>query len=293
MPFSQLLRTAWRISLSHPSFYLWGGLMACAFLGSNLLIKTVPISLSDSPSPPMEELPLLALLSLFFLYVFFLLLHLFGKTGLILSLDTHRKKTDSSPSRKLSFIFLWKNFFRVLLLEMIAFAFVIGVTLILFIPLLVSSRYNPDIVSPLSIFSITALVPIYIVIFFVREYSLFYLLLSRLPLRQSFETGSSLFSRFTPRSLFFGSYALLVLVGFTFFLNLAMLNTVVLLEKTGFAAFAQPTSFAVGFILLAWFAVLYQALWYLFFIDLAAPKEPEPEKESVLMKENLPELPPA
>lgn len=294
MPFSELLREAWRASLSHPFFFVWGGFVALSFLGNRLFIEMTGLSfaLGDS-TPPTEEIDFLFPLvsSLLLIYLFFFLIRLFGKTGLILSLQSKQKK---SGRKNISLTFLRKNFFRALLLEAVVFAFTVSVTLVLLIPLIVASWHNPGVMRPLFIFSLTALVPIYIIIIFIREYSLFYLLLSGLPLRQSLETGSSLFSRFTYRSLLFGCYALLTLVVFTFFLNLAMLSNVVLLEKAGLIPLAKPASFFVGFMLFTWFAVFYQALWYFFFIDLAAPKQPEvPEKESIIVKDNLPELPPA
>lgn len=219
----------------------------------------------------------------------------FGKSNLIATLaPLSQKEASADPLKIPALRSLRDNFFRALLLETVVFFFLIGIVLLLAAPAAFAFRYNEAALDTLVFLGFLVFLPIAAGIFFTREFAFFYLIISRLRLRSSFENGSALFFRHMYRSLAFGIFSLALTLAFTFCLNLVMLSIVALSQKTGLPFLETTLWFSASLVIIGWWNVIRQTLWLLFFRDLAAPKDKEgTEKKSLLARDNLPETPPA
>lgn len=291
MPFHQLLGLAWRLSLR--SHILW-------FFGFFLVLSSLLTDLIFSrffPGFPDERWDLLfaslsgksfTLLLLFLAVVFFV--RVFGKSGLIAAIPL------ALPHARLSHNFqtlnpgkILRNWRQALFLEGGVFLFLLFLAFIFSAPAFYSYFFKPAAFDSLVLFSSITFFLFLLFALFVKELALFYLLLSRLSTRASLENGYALLVRFFPRCLAFGVYSLAVLLLFTFCLDLFILT---LGESLSLPLLGK---LVISVFFLTWFGVLYQALWFFFFRDLATPPAaPEEirEKEDALLDEKIPEIPP-
>lgn len=295
LPFSKLFLSAWRATLSHKLPWAFGFLLAVTsiignqwssiFSDANSFQELIDILSEKSP---------VILFSSFLIFIALFCLETFSKSNLIVSLSFVAEKTNL-PNRPDNFQSLGKNFFRALLLECSALLFLLMVIVILSLPFLIAASKNPGAMNTLYSLGFLAFVPIALAIFFIKQFALFYTLLSPLGFRASVETGGMLFSRFIPRSLLFGLFFLVLTVLFTFFVNTLILILVALSEKIGFSQGSLSITIIISLVFFAWFSVFGQALWLAFFKEIAGPKETEPvkEKEVVFDNQTLPEIPPA
>lgn len=228
-------------------------------------------------------------------FIFLFGVGILGKSNLIASLAFVAGKTGLSnhPDNARA---VGKNFFRALLLEGIALLALLAVIGILAIPLLIASSRNLEAQGLIAILSILTFIPVAIIIFLIKQLSLFYLLLSPVRTRGAIEVGSALFYRHIVPSLLFGLFALTLAVLFTFLTNLIILIVVLLFGKLSIPLPEIYASLAIGAAAFTWFAVFQQALWLVFFKSIAGPRVTETaatEKAEALISGNLPETPPA
>ena len=134
-----------------------------------------------------------------------------------------------------------------------------------------------------------AFLPIFFVVSFIWQFSLLYYILSPIRIVSAFERGAILFSKYFSKSVMFGGLFLMVSIIFTFFLNAVMLGTSVLFEDHRGWLLARDIGFLISFFSVAWFSVLQQSLWMLFFKDIASPKDIEmEEKKEAVFDPSLP-----
>ena len=294
----QFVLQAWRASLPRKLPWIFGGIVALAGIAKNQF-STGPLldasSLEEFIGNLSKQDPYQALLLVLMLVVL-ATVGIFGKSNLIVSLGFVADKPNL-PNHPDTATTIGKNFFRGLLLEGIAFLAFLIVIGILAIPPLIAASYNPETLPLLMLLSLITLAPLALAIFFIRQFSLLYLLLSPLHIRGAIETGSALFYRFIVPSLLFGLFSFALAVLFTFCANLVILVTTVLFEKISIPIPETSVSLVLGFVLFSWFVVFQQALWIAFFKSLAGPRKtdkPIKEKEGVLVgNDTLPEIPPA
>ena len=299
-----LILSAWRASLSKRLPWIFGSLLAIA----GVIESRIAARLPDTASFP-EFLNIIsekngeALFSFLLIFIFLFSLEIFGKSNLIVSLSFVTGKTNL-PNYPDKLAAMGKNFFRMLLLECLALFFLLAVTLIFSLPFLIASSKNPEAMDTLLGLSLLAFLPITIVVFFIWQFALFYLLLSPLRIRGSIEAGSSLFSRFIFPSLLFGLFSFALTALFTFCTNIIILGITALSERAGLPLGTTAATLVVGLVFFTWFFIFQQALWLAFFRSIAGPprlgeagqdktEELIKEKEPVLDNQTLPEIPPA
>ncbi|MFZ2187303.1 MAG: hypothetical protein WAV46_01615 [Candidatus Moraniibacteriota bacterium] len=218
-----------------------------------------------------------------------------GKSNLIVALSfiVHKHQLPNHPGTPRA---VRNNFLRAFSIESLTLLFLLAVIGILCVPLLIASRTNPGALPTLISFGFLTFLLIALIVFLIKQFTLFYLLFSSLSLRGSIETGSFLFSRFMSLSFFFALFSFILTLLFTFFVNLVILGITVLWEKFGLSAGGMVLpSFALSALFLTWFAIFEQALWLAFFKAIASPQEKSKvaaETEGVLENGVLPEIPP-
>ncbi|MFZ2299544.1 MAG: hypothetical protein WAW00_00205 [Candidatus Moraniibacteriota bacterium] len=297
-PIHQCVLQAWRASLPRKLPWIFGAVIALAGIaetqfGAGPLLDT--FSLEESFKSLAGQDPQEALL-IALIFVSLSIVGMFGKSNLIVALGFVADKPHL-PNHPDTAKAIGTNFLRGLLLESIAFLAFLIVIGILAIPPLIAASYNPEALPLLVLLSLITLVPLALILFFIKQFSLFYLLLSPLRIRGAIEVGSSLLYRRIAPSLLFGLFSFALSVLFTFCANLVILVITVLFDKISIPLPETYASLAIGFALFAWFAVFQQALWIAFFKSIAGPRdteEPIKEKESVpIGNDTLPEIPPA
>lgn len=296
LPFHLFLLSAWRASLSKKLPWIFGSLLAILGVIESRFSSVFPDTASFQEFLNIiSEKSTGTILSFLLIFVFLFSFEIFGKSNLIVSLSFVTGKTRL-PNHPDTIRAIGKNFFRAFLLECLALFFLLAVTLILSLPFLIASSRNPEVMGTLISLGLLAFVPIAIAIFFIKQFSLFYLLLSPLQIRGSLETGSSLFSRFIFQSLLFGLFSLILTALFTFSVNAVILGITLISKKSGLPFEDASIALVIGLAFFAWFGVFQQALWLAFFKFIAGAsetKEVVKEKESALDNQTLPEIPPA
>lgn len=289
-PFHQLLGFAWRLSRRSRILWFFGFFLALSPPLNNLIFsRFFPEVTAENwrlllSSFSGHSLPLVTLL-----LVLVFLLRVFGKSSLIVALPL------ALPQAKLPLHFktlspskLFKIWKQALSLEVLIFFFLLFLAIILSAPALFSYFYKPAVFDTLLLLSGATFFVLALLTFFVKELAFFYMLLSQLGIRASLENAYELFARFLPRCVAFGAYSLAVLLLFTFFLDLFILTFGELLRLPAWL------TLGVSLFFLTWFSILYRALWFFFFRDLATPPAP-PEKvemkKELLLKEKIPEIP--
>jgi hypothetical protein len=296
LSFYEFLLQAWRASISKKLPWVFGAVIALASISETRLGAHLPETASfDGLIGTLGEKSSGEWLLIFFWLIFLFVIGTFGKSNLIASLSFVAGKTGL-PNYPTAARAIGKNFLRALFIESLALLLLLLVIIILSLPLWIASSSNPEAVAPLTTLGFATLIPIVIIIFFIRQYALFYLLLSPLSVRSAIETGAGLFSRFVFPSLLFGLFSFALTALFTFFLNLAILSIVALSGKVSIPLGETAVSLAAGFVFFAWFAIFQQALWLAFFKAIAGTRDTEKtaaEKEAAFADNNLPETPPA
>lgn len=296
LDFRMLLLQSWNASLSKRLPWVFGCIVAVSGIMETRLQTDIPDTVSFDEL--LEALSAKSIDEWFLLFLILLSLFAlgtFGKSNLIaaLSFVAGKPNLENSP-RTLHAI--GKNFLRAFFLESLILLLLLMAAGILSLPLWIASSHNPDAMTPLITLGFLTFLPIAIIIFFIRQYSLLYLLLSPLRIRGAIETAANLFSRFLFPSLLFGVFSLTVTLLFTFLLNLVILSVVALLRQVSVPLEGATISLATGLALFSWFAVFQQALWIAFFRAIAGTSGTEKavtEKESAFAETNLPETPPA
>lgn len=291
-----LFLSAWHASFSKRLPWIFGLFLAIVGIAENWFGTTLPDAASFQEFLAFfTEKPLIAVFSLLLFFILLFGLEIFGRSNLIVSLSFVTEKSIL-PNHPISPKAIGKNFWRALLLECLTLLFLSVVVGILSLPYLIASSQNPEALDTLLRLGIIAFIPIAIVVFFIKQFALFYLLLSPLKLRRSLETGGALFSRFIFQSLLFGLFSFVLIFLFTFCVNAVILSLATLLEKLGLPPETLVVSSIVGLIFFTWFSIFQQALWLAFFKSIAGPheaKELAGEKELALDNHTLPEIPPA
>lgn len=287
--FFKLFLQAWRTSFSRAyMLYVFGFFIALPLVVQNFFF-----------SPLTEETDTQVLVSflsdhaltIFFLTISFFLSSLLGKTGLIVLVNRLSRKKDSplSPSEGS----LFQAIKKCLRLELAVILFFLIVVLLLSSPLLIFFWSTQEFSPTLFLLGLLVFLPVAVVAFFIREFSFFYILLSKLSLRSALESSAALFSRHKFNSFIF-VFILFFLGGiFTFFFNLVMLDITVLSEKFALTPPHKAIPIVLSLLFTLWWSVFKQAFWFFFFKEIATPDEPEKVEAGILVKESSPELPPA
>lgn len=293
LDFHALLLQAWHASMTRRLPLIFAAVMAIANLAENRLLAGVPAAASPQELLQTFSAFLPRELLLLFLILFALLaIDIFGKSNLIVSLShvAGRKNLPNAPHTLRS---IGRNFFRALVLEGIALLALLAAIGILALPLLIASFRNPETMSLLINMSVLTFIPIAVVIFFIKQYSLLYLLLSPVSIRGAIETGSALFSRFIFPSFLFGVFSLTLTALFTFCTHLVIVSMGMLLRASAIPFTETALALGVDFVSFTWFAVFNLALWIAFFKAIASTPAPEKTVPEKTLADNLPDTPPA
>jgi hypothetical protein len=226
-------------------------------------------------------------------FVLLFVVKTFGESNLIVSLSFVAGKTDL-PNYPDTVRAMSKNFFRALLVEGMALFLILAIIGILSLPLWIAYTHNPQTMDLLSVLVLLTLIPIIIMIFFIRKYSLFYFLLSPLSLRGAIENAGALFSRFFFHSLLFSLFFSVLFILFTFCWKLVTLGIVAIVHWIAMPLGEEAISLVVSFVFFVWFAVFQQALWMAFFKSITSIRDTKiavTEKETAFA-DSLPEIPP-
>lgn len=293
--FPDLFLQAWRASISKKLPWLFGSILALVSLAEIHLSNQLPVDLS------FEELLMLvsekdshAWLSICLFFLALFIISTFGKSNLIASLSFVAGKKNL-PNYPNSFGAIRKNFSRAFILESLFFCFLLLAIGIVSLPLIIASSYNREAMQSLVTLGFVTLIPIIILIFFIRQYALFYLILSPLSIRGAIEAGCALFSRFVFPSFLLGLFLYALSTLFTFCLKLVILGIVTLANKASLPIGEVTLSLIIGLAFFSWLAIFQQSLWLAFFKAIATPTKEKgsvQEKDPDFVKNNLPETPP-
>ncbi len=283
--FLDIFMTSWRLSISRRTFLVFGFFIALPLAAQIFLLPPVDTSPTDQW---LTEITLHPTRTIFFLLGYFLFT-LFGKGNLIVSLgQTRRDKKESL----FSFPSLSRTFSRALILDASIGAFLIVLLILLALPTLIASRTIGSVPETLSLLTLLTFAPIAIVVFFVREFSYFYFLLSPLRLKTALEVSTNYFLHHRTIALWFGLFSLLLSLLFTFFLNLAMLAIVALFQRFTPALPEAIVVFVGSLICFTWYTTFRQTLWFTFFQYLATPKDKTKVVETkTILEEKISESP--
>ena len=283
--FLTLFVKSWRLSFACSRFYLFG--LCIALPLASQLFFPLPHDSSDI----MTLIPLIHSHFLFFsvfliviclstIFFFFLLI-----PSLYKKIHPTNVETSNPPTTS-----LWKNFQKTILLELGFYFFLFCIFLVLSLPSITSLFFFKMISDTLIHLGFFAGILIFLLTFLIKEFSLFYYLLSPLHLLPAIERGSIFCMKKLSTSIFFLMTYFLFSLLFTFSLNLVMLGGVVLFQKLNLSESSTIVAFLISLPCLVWYAVFSQSLWLTFFLELATPKSTAP-KEPVLFQEKVSEIP--
>lgn len=286
-PFHKLISEAWTSSRTKKFPWVFGVLIAGAgLIGSHMVAGLFAASsFSEFASLVREKSPEETV----FLVLTFLALFasgVYGKGNLIVSLSfiVNKSKLPNHPHTLRAQV---QNFARTFIIECLAVLILLVIGGILCLPFVIATEKNPAVVTMLQGFGLLTFLPLAIIVFLIKQYTLFYSLLPLLSLRRSIETSIALFLRFVSSSFIFTILTFLLALLFTFLVNL------VILEITALGI--SSIIIFVSFIFYAWYAVFEQALWLCYFKSIARPKDTSTgtkEEVTVLERSVLPETPP-
>jgi MFS family permease len=222
-------------------------------------------------------------------------LSLIAKAGLIKSLDKIEKKTGGSFME--GFGEGKKYFWKILLVGIILGFLILAVVVILGVPVALLFSLNSPILAILAAFlAIFIFIPLIILAVFIGKYSIFYIVLSDLEIRDSLENGYQVFRKnilpsiimslfFIPISIviFILAISALLIIGLVFLLVGAILY--LMLAKTGIiiAVSLGGLFFVVLLVLLnSVYQVFSQSVWFLFFREIASLEEEEKAEEAAV-----------
>jgi hypothetical protein len=293
--FQDFFLQAWRASISKKLPWLFGIVLAGAMSAAEIFLRTnVPENITTSELVRIfSENNFQEWIAPLFLLILLFLIGTAGRGNLIASLSfvAEKKSPENYPS---SLRTVGKNSLRALALEASIVLVIFLAIGIVSLPLFIAATYNPATLELLVTLGIFTLIPILLVIFFIREYALLYLLLSPLSVRGAIEAGCTLFSRFIFPSLLLGLFLYVITTLFTFCLKLVILGITALSHKTLMPPEDSSLSLIIGFVFFTWFAIFQQALWIAFFKTIASTTKKETstvEKSATFVENNLPETP--
>ncbi|HLC95233.1 MAG TPA: hypothetical protein VJH89_01980 [Patescibacteria group bacterium] len=295
IPFQLLCTQAWRASITHKLAWIFGCIIAGASALNIRLSQDIPnITTSDTLQTVLQtKSPREWLVFLLILIVLFLV-RIFGNSNLVASLASLADKANLyNYPRTLRAV--WNNFFRVLLLEGLLLIFLSVVIGIISFPLIIAVSNNFGAIRLLGALGLLTFIPIACIVFFIRQYAIFYLLFSfPLTLRGSLETSSALFLRSVVPSLLFGLFSLGITLFFALGLNILIASALALVQILSLPLTESAIAFALSFILLAWFTIFQQALWIAFFKNIASTPDAKQttKKTEEVPSDNIPETPP-
>ncbi|MBI2439369.1 MAG: hypothetical protein HYV45_02065 [Candidatus Moranbacteria bacterium] len=291
-PFVEIIKKAWTVSSPEPLSFVCATVLAITGMFQTSLFKNfldaLPKENLTNASLLFQETPL----SFFWtLCALFIVTHV-SRGNLFIALKKRFQEKTSKNKFFPSFSLLVQTGWKTLLLETLFLFIFLGIFIIISLPLFIATKNNPSVVSSLLALSLPVFFLCGIVIFFIKQYTLFYFLFSSIRLRASIELAGRLFSRFTAQSFLFGLFSFLVVILFTFFLNLVILGTVAFVQAILSSFNENVVVLFVSFFALLWFTVFYNALWLVFFQTLAAPKETLlQEKETALTENDATKIP--
>lgn len=221
-----------------------------------------------------EKLPFLCI-------VFFLLysIVIFGKIGSIITADTFDKTTIS---REMHFKAFFHFFPKLFILDSILFFFLIFLAIILFLPLWIFFiQYGFSAAQPILSFGLGIYLIFTGIIFFIRQYSYCYLILSHTSTYRSIHLGSLLFLRNFRESMSIGSFLTFIRVSWYILL-------VLLLEKILLPEPSLLIKFSFFLLLFIPCNTFMQTAWTILFKTLASPTQKDNlQKETPLLKKDM------
>lgn len=285
--FSDILWESFRLSFADKKLLLFGFFLAVPIASQFLLPLSSENSLNTEATVQLvSTFPF----TTFAVLCFFFFLHILGKGSLIALLSSFIRPTLPKPSVTPSLI--WKNTKKTFLLNTVFGIFFILLIFFLSLPSFISFFLFGHIPKTLISLGTGVFLFVALIVFFIHTFSLFYFLLSPLKLFSAIERGYVLLYTYRLSSLLFGLFTFSLCIIFTFCLNLVMLGGVVLFQGIFQDIPQSIVFFIMSLCSLTWFTVFTQALWLNFFIRLATPKDPLPEKApEAILKESVPETP--
>ena len=196
--------------------------------------------------------------------------------------------------KPLSSPLLWRPLQKSLLIDLVLTLFFIILILILSVPSILFFLKTGDVSAPLMWIGAGVFVPVAVCVFFIREFSFFYFLLSPLRLRGAIEASCDFFIKYRVPCITFGLSFLIMTLLFTFLFNLVMLSIVALFQSVLPGLSQASILFVFSLLFMSWYAVLRQALSFSFFSHFATPKEtPKVSVTDAVFKEKVSEIPSA
>jgi hypothetical protein len=277
-PFSELLLQAWRASSPKAGTFIFGVLVASGMAAEQLAIQAFGQPVSESFAAWLRDAWTDHTVVVSGVFLGMLLIHMFGQANLIVALS-HRKVV------RFRMVDMAERFAKAVSIDLTA-GVALGILALVFAtPSLVALSNNRGAFEGAALLGVFAFLPVVCAVLFIRQYGLFYLLLSSLRFRSSIDQGTALFLKFFLRSIAFFIFSFAIAVVFTFFLNAAMLGTSSLFTKVGFGYFSRQAALGIGFVGFVWYTVFDQALSLGFFEDIASGKDTAkslPEEQRVL-----------
>jgi hypothetical protein len=296
-----IIKNAWNISWKN-KFLWWFGFFILLGGGCNFNFSFPDFHSQRLETPPvsfinflMNEKPLLAagLVFLILLIAFFIFISIRGKAAMIKSIGKIMKKENCDFLT--GFRSGKKYFWKIFLLGFIFTAVIVGLAIVLFVPaasLFLSKAYSLAIISV--ILAVAIIFFIAILGAFIILYALIYIVLAGLPIWEAVENGYKIFRKNIVASLIMGLFFIafrLALFASVVFLGIALLiifgpGTVVaylIFSKIG-VIIAGVVDALVFLFFLAILNSIYntfsQAVWILFFNEIAKQKKEEIVEEA-------------
>lgn len=164
-------------------------------------------------------------------------------------------------------------------------------SLALFSPLLMAITFNPELGQTIGKLALLLLLVLAVIFFYIKEFSLLYVLLAHIRPRLALDLGLNLFQKHLALSLLFGFFLITLSFLFTFLFNFAIITSALI----PLSALQSLSKFLSGSIILGFATLLTDALHLLFFHALAAtPRIKLADlKKYVGEKKNIREIPSA
>lgn len=267
-PFSEIFLQAWKASSPRATTLVFGALVACGMATEQVVAQALGRPDQESIASALRGAwgdyagELSALLAIV------LLAHVFGQANLIAALSSRKRQGFRLGDISVRFA-------QTLAVDAVAVAIVAVLMLVFASPALIALLSNQSAFHGAAFLGALAFLPVLFAGTFIRQYGLFYYLLSPLCFRDSIDRGTALFLKYVVRSFAFWLFSFALAAAFTFLVNAAMLGTSSLFTAVGLKVFSGQAATVAGFVGLVWFAIFDQALTLRFFEDLASEKGKE------------------
>lgn len=303
----QILKKGWKITWDN-KFLWWFGFLVALGGGVNFNLNNGQFNETMKPNQAAAESFfiqnwhwfVLAGILLFFLFLLFVYLSARGKAGLIKSLE-HIQKNEAA-----SFKIGWqdgkKYFWKIILVNLILAVFILGLLFVLALPVIFLFFLKSIILGILAAFlALLIFIPLVILFAFVKDYSIFYLVLSNLNIRSAIECAYELFRKNIWESVIFAIFfiPIRIVVGVGIFIIAGILAVPAIVSAfLGLIILAVIFGISAGLIFLACLFLVrsvaetfYLSSWYLFFCEIAQCRSEEiiKETETEMAKNILPE----